>query len=1208
MKKFVNLILAITMFLSTLPTVSIYAGAKDRYLFKNDFDNINIGGKMENVSDPYKEVAQLGNPNSIWNSLSGEYAIVRESALLKNHLLKISNKGSEQAKTNFAKSLRIDISNNGIHCFELSFKLKSLQQNVLVSMQSYGGSGGTIKPFSLEGMNVGCMGSTGSCIEMDKWNDISIKMDLDTNTVGLYINNIHEYEGIIWNDYAERRLPALFVINFEVSVEPGKECYFDDIYICEEQSEQAEKVADKYDEYIGVHPRVFADSNDFARIAEMVKKEEYRPEWESLLMQADGFVENGAQVYYDAANTEDSWMRDEADAIMNLCLVAKITGEEKYRKALRDAIATVMNYPQWGRGDFYNSDLACAHCLVLSSIYYDWFYDDLEPNERYLIQCTVAERGGRMSKLGWWRNSFAQNHSWNCSSALAVASAAFFEDIPDSKNWIYTAKRMYDRIFSFLGEDGSTHEGTMYWNYGTRFVAYYLQMAKKFLGLDYTDNEFLKNTANFFQSMLLSANTNPLTTFRFSDFSDNIEALTTSTLAYLAARNQDEVTNWYTQYLRERIPDEKKYFYAMWYLLYLDENLGKMAPKDAELPLNMFFEDIGLLFMRTGWEEDDTVIAYRCGPALGKAALTYNSSSDLGTGHIHHDINSMQIFANREHLLAETVYGGRATASHNTILVNGCGQLPDAEPDNGFVKVAPRGIHANPHITKVEEKDEYVYSIGDGTEIYDFDNTGLKKWKRHFLYLKPDVLLVVDDIETEVREEKIPVEIRYFPEEQNFIKERDGRFTFAHNYYNFVIKPFQSGNSVIEGTKVHKLYNHTDGKDQTVIRIINDDSEIIQPVAMSWSDADKKPFNITANQPEKGVVEFYVGKKIVRIDTINEQVSLEDITSDVIVKVNNTPQKNMAGDLINRDDRYFVNQSQMKAYFGITSEEKDGEIILTNGKTSASTVKGSSTIKTWSEEIAMDTSSFEFNGEIYIPIRYLVLAFKMACEWEPDIRAINVLTDVDLTDASIYSLSVNSTFVSVEEGKDTYEIDTFDAPLEIVVVPNSPIAEVKKELCDGTYGTSKITVVSGDLKHEKTYYVTTNPIRDICGTHIHNFGISSSDSNVGENAFDKSLETRWSAQGAGQYIWYDLGSVVDIDAVQVAMFNGDKRTTEFDIEVSDDGESYSNAGHFESSGTTAGLETYKLDNAKGRFVRFVGYGAKGSGWNSLLEFAVMISQ
>src|SRR5213076_2665716 len=61
---------------------------------------------------------------------------------------------------------------------------------------------------------------------------------------------------------------------------------------------------------------------------------------------------------------------------------------------------------------------------------------------------------------------------------------------------------------------------------------------------------------------------------------------------------------------------------------------------------------------------------------------------------------------------------------------------------------------------------------------------------------------------------------------------------------------------------------------------------------------------------------------------------------------------------------------------------------------------------------------------------------------------------------------------------------------------------------------------------------------------------SANDGNLPQNTLDNTLATRWSAQGDGQWIRYDLGGLAAIDHVDIAWYLGDTRVSSFDIQVS----------------------------------------------------------
>jgi len=115
---------------------------------------------------------------------------------------------------------------------------------------------------------------------------------------------------------------------------------------------------------------------------------------------------------------------------------------------------------------------------------------------------------------------------------------------------------------------------------------------------------------------------------------------------------------------------------------------------------------------------------------------------------------------------------------------------------------------------------------------------------------------------------------------------------------------------------------------------------------------------------------------------------------------------------------------------------------------------------------------------------------------------------------------------------------------------------------------------------------------------------SADDGNVPANAVDGSLATRWSANGDGQWIRFDLGSTRTVTSVRIAFYNGNLRTSSFDVQTSPDGTTWTNRGAFTSSGTTTALETFNSTDAAARYVRILGHGNSVNLWNSYTEVEI----
>jgi hypothetical protein len=117
---------------------------------------------------------------------------------------------------------------------------------------------------------------------------------------------------------------------------------------------------------------------------------------------------------------------------------------------------------------------------------------------------------------------------------------------------------------------------------------------------------------------------------------------------------------------------------------------------------------------------------------------------------------------------------------------------------------------------------------------------------------------------------------------------------------------------------------------------------------------------------------------------------------------------------------------------------------------------------------------------------------------------------------------------------------------------------------------------------------------------------STNDGNVPGNTVDNNLGTRWSANGDGQWIRYDLGTVNTVAYLKIAVYNGNTRQNRFDLQVSNDGTSWTNVlTNGMTSGTTTNLETHDVvPDVSARYVRYVGHGSTANMFNSVTEVEI----
>lgn len=116
---------------------------------------------------------------------------------------------------------------------------------------------------------------------------------------------------------------------------------------------------------------------------------------------------------------------------------------------------------------------------------------------------------------------------------------------------------------------------------------------------------------------------------------------------------------------------------------------------------------------------------------------------------------------------------------------------------------------------------------------------------------------------------------------------------------------------------------------------------------------------------------------------------------------------------------------------------------------------------------------------------------------------------------------------------------------------------------------------------------------------------SADDGNVPANVLDNDLNTRWSANGDGQWIQFCLGETATVTGVQIAFYNGNTRTSTFDVLTGTDGVNWTTAAAGRvSSGTSLSLETFTFSARTAKYVRIVGHGNSVNLWNSYTEVKI----
>jgi hypothetical protein len=583
----------------------------------------------------------------------------------------------------------------------------------------------------------------------------------------------------------------------------------------------------------GLRPRIYLEAKRAAVLREAIRGT-HAPLWEELKVQADRAVKTGPPAYRnqpDSSGDEQLWQRGVGNTLPVLAMAHLLSGEAAYLEAARTWSLASCGYSTWGLGRTDGMDLAAGHQLLGLALVYDWCHAALDAEARRTIRDTLVRRTSAMFEAAasgriWWSRSYLQNHLWVNIGGMAAAGLALFDEEKDAALWIGLPLDKFRRTMAALGDDGASHEGVGYWGYGVEYLLKFMHPARELLGVDLYDNPWWRRTALYRQYLALPR--------KAWTASNNIVDLADCPrgnwygpeylLRALAREYRDGRAQWLAAEIDGANVDsaEARWLNLVWY----DPSVAPRPPDD--LPTLHHFEDMGIVSARSGWSGDESLAVFKCGPFIGHKAVQ-EFAYDPGGGHVHPDANHFVLFGGGEWLVRDDGYRAKWTGQHNTLLVDGKGQL--GEGRMWFDGTAALKLKARPRVLRAVSRPGLDHVAGDAVEAYPRER-GLKRFTRHLLFLKPDVLVVADDIALEAPR---TMELRFHPEPGK--AERDGAaFVLRGKKAVLRIEPLTMEGALAAAEDVAAADRHG-GKGESLftVRLTRTAAAWRNAVALSWA-------------------------------------------------------------------------------------------------------------------------------------------------------------------------------------------------------------------------------------------------------------------------------------------------------------------------------------------------------------------------------------
>lgn len=486
------------------------------------------------------------------------------------------------------------------------------------------------------------------------------------------------------------------------------------------------------------HPRLFVRADEVASLRAWVRREG-RTLFDNLQRQADAVLRDGPTpeptVLGSIRNpqTRAYWWSNRVQTV-KACMEAELlaflfllTEEPRYAQAARRWILHLAAWNPDGPTNFVINCEAAKPMLHRLPRAYDWAYAALSEEERETVRKVMLKRA-----TDAWRSwevfqgnghlsrpyDSHGNRTWH---KLAECAIAFLGEIPEAETWLdYAVHKFFAAYPVWSDEDGGWHEGLSYWAGYMAKIVWWTEVAEKALGIDSFKKPFFARAGEY--ALYTAPPHSP--DMGFGDLSHGRPSAGWTFAAYFAHKMRHPYWKWWTQAWNISLQSEEPVLNLLW------NRLPSVSPKPpTDLPPSKVFRGTGVAVLNT------TLL-----DARDNVQVRFKSSPFGRQSHGHDPHNSFTLNAYGEAILTNCVYRDIhgspfhtqwcwSTVAQNAMLVNGEGQKPHSPDPLGKIIAEDLQTGAD-------------YVAGEATDAYQGK---LKRYVRHLLFVKPDLVLIIDE-------------------------------------------------------------------------------------------------------------------------------------------------------------------------------------------------------------------------------------------------------------------------------------------------------------------------------------------------------------------------------------------------------------------------------------------------------------------------------
>ena len=433
------------------------------------------------------------------------------------------------------------------------------------------------------------------------------------------------------------------------------------------------------------------------------------------------------------------------NVLLELSVAANVSQEDEYLRKAAFLVHSLESTVNCGYGIF---ERFIPHgpgiVLMGAALCYDLNYNRFDQSERRAFE-EVIQTFGRLifedSNNVYWGDDMVARDMWNHSmvgySSMAYAALSLGNGNAETNAWLERSLPHIRNYFEVgITQEGVNREGLSYAGVTFKALAYTARALDRVLGTCLLSHEKISKYIEYFAFEMHPCGG------LVQNFNDSYLDPRLALNGYLLLN--DAIQSPIAPYVWNRLigargsrtyGDDDEHWRNTLFEAFLFYPRDCSVPRDDEVPLSStrYFHEKGYLVSRTGWGENESVLAFSSGPGVLRI-------------HQQSDHNSFTYFANRTPIIIDSGPDNKAeegsrsqSFAHNCILIDGLGQALSG----GKASTSGETIW-------YEGGDLFDYVIGNSALAYNQGKYNpVSRAIRHMCFVKRPFpyLLIWDDIE-----------------------------------------------------------------------------------------------------------------------------------------------------------------------------------------------------------------------------------------------------------------------------------------------------------------------------------------------------------------------------------------------------------------------------------------------------------------------------